>query len=116
MRDVKIKVGTNNTYPQKPIRIGTINKGGQGERVYSDLGHAITLSAYGGGAGSKTGAYLINNRVRKLTPRECARIMGFPETFQLPQNVTHAHKQFGNSVAVPMLEKIFAEIIKVYNR
>ena len=31
----------------RPIRIGTINKGGQGERIYDVNGHAITLSAYG---------------------------------------------------------------------
>ena len=35
-------------YPQKSIRLGIVNKGGQGERIYSPLGHAITLSAYGG--------------------------------------------------------------------
>ncbi|MBI1858265.1 MAG: DNA (cytosine-5-)-methyltransferase, partial [Candidatus Melainabacteria bacterium] len=43
-------------YPMKPIQIGIINKGGQGERIYSIEGHAITLSSQGGGAASKTGA------------------------------------------------------------
>ncbi|MBN2016097.1 DNA (cytosine-5-)-methyltransferase [Candidatus Dojkabacteria bacterium] len=102
-------------YPQKPIRVGTINKGGQGERIYSPLGHAITLSAYGGGAGSKTGAYLIDGKVRKLTPRECANVMGFPKDFVIPVNKTQAYKQFGNSVAVPILKEIFKNIIKAYN-
>jgi DNA (cytosine-5)-methyltransferase 1 len=99
--------------PQKPVRIGTINKGGQGERIYSPYGHAITLSAYGGGAGSKTGAYLINGKVRKLTPRECANIMGFPADFKIPVSIAQAHKQFGNSVAVPVLEAILKEIYQV---
>lgn len=99
-------------YPQKPIRIGTINKGGQGERIYSIYGHAITLSAYGGGVASKTGGYLVDGRIRKLTPRECARVMGFPETFQIPVTDSQAYKQFGNSVAVPVLKEIFSEIIK----
>ena len=44
----------------EPIRIGTINKGGQGDRIYSINGHAITLSAQGGGSGAKTGAYFVN--------------------------------------------------------
>lgn len=99
-------------YPQKPIRVGTISNGGQGERIYSDLGHAITFSAYGGGIASKTGAYFINNKIRKLTPRECARIMGFPDTFKIPVNDVQAYKQFGNSVAIPVLKKIFEQILK----
>ncbi|WP_394887517.1 DNA cytosine methyltransferase [Clostridium butyricum] len=89
-----------------PIRIGTINKGGQGDRIYSILGHAITLSAQGGGAGAKTGAYLVNGYVRKLSPRECARVQGFPENFIIPVSSNQAYKQFGNSVALPVLKKI----------
>ena len=99
-------------YPQKPIRIGTINKGGQGERIYSDLGHAITLSAYGGGVASKTGAYLVNGRIRKLSPRECARIMGFPEYFEIPVTDAQAYKQFGNSVVIPVLRRIAEQIVE----
>jgi DNA (cytosine-5)-methyltransferase 1 len=94
----------------KPIQIGYINKGGQGERIYSTFGHAITLSAHGGGAASKTGAYLINGKVRKLTPRECARVMGFPEAFEIPVTKHQAYTQFGNSVAIPVLKSIFGEI------
>jgi len=97
--------------PLKPLRIGTINSGGQGERVYSDLGHAITLSAYGGGVASKTGAYLINGKIRKLSPRECARIMGFPDSFKIPVSSAQAYKQFGNSVAIELIKQMFARII-----
>jgi DNA (cytosine-5)-methyltransferase 1 len=43
---------------------------------------------------------------RRLTPRECARIMGFPERFCIPVSDTQAYKQFGNSVAVPVVEQI----------
>jgi DNA (cytosine-5)-methyltransferase 1 len=104
---------------RKPIRIGTINKGGQGDRIYSTKGHAITLSAEGGGAGAKTGAYLINGYVRKLSPRECARVQGFPEEFIIPVTDNQAYKQFGNSVALPVLclivEKINETLINYYN-
>jgi DNA (cytosine-5)-methyltransferase 1 len=41
---------------------------------------------------------------RRLTPRECARLMGFPDTFQIPVSDTQAYKQFGNSVVVPVIE------------
>ena len=40
---------------------------------------------------------------RRLTPRECARLMGFPDTFRVPVSDTQAYKQFGNSVAVPVI-------------
>ncbi|MFK7947114.1 MAG: DNA cytosine methyltransferase [Saprospiraceae bacterium] len=98
--------------PNRPIQIGKVNKGGQGERIYHPLGHAITLSAHGGGAGSKTGLYQINSKIRKLSPRECARLQGFPEDFILPKSVTEAHRQFGNSVSVNVLQFIIEEIIK----
>ncbi|KJZ24058.1 DNA (cytosine-5-)-methyltransferase [Tritonibacter mobilis] len=45
---------------------------------------------------------------RRLTPRECARLMGYPEDFQIPVSDTQAYKQFGNSVAVP----VFAEVAR----
>lgn len=103
-------------YPQKPIRVGTINKGGQGERIYSTLGHSITLSAYGGGIASKTGGYYVNGRVRKLTPRECAKVMGFPESFKIPVSDSQAYKQFGNSVVIPVLVAVYKEIFNLIHK
>lgn len=99
----------------QPIRIGTINKGGQGDRIYSIEGHAITLSAEGGGAGAKTGAYLVNNTVRRLTPRECLRVQGYPENFEFPDTVTQnqRYKQLGNTVAIPVLESILESICEL---
>lgn len=100
-------------YPQKPIRIGTINKGGQGERIYHENGHAITLSAYGGGIGAKTGLYLIKGKIRRLAPRECARIMGFPDNFILSEKRNLAYQQFGNSVVVNVLQAIMSKVINM---
>jgi DNA (cytosine-5)-methyltransferase 1 len=98
--------------PNKPIQIGKVNKGGQGERIYHSKGHAITLSAYGGGVGSKTGLYKVGDKIRKLSPRECARVQGFPDSFILPESITEAHKQFGNSVSINTLQFIIDEISK----
>jgi DNA (cytosine-5)-methyltransferase 1 len=96
----------------RPIRIGVMGKGGQGERIYSTHGHAITFSAYGGGAASKTGAYYVDGIVRKLTPKECAKAMGFEgmdvSTGDVP--LLQRYKQFGNSVVVNVVEAIFTEI------
>jgi DNA (cytosine-5)-methyltransferase 1 len=94
----------------RPLRIGTVGKGGQGERIYSPKGHAITLSAFGGGIGAKTGMYLVDGRVRRLHPEECRRLMGFPEGFPLHPRRNVCYKQFGNSVAVPVVSKIVSSI------
>lgn len=100
-------------YSNKSIRLGIVNKGGQGERIYSTKGIAITFSAYGGGVFSKTGGYLVNGRTRKLHPRECARLMGYPDTFIISNRTTQAYKQFGNSVVVDVLQYILKEIGRV---
>lgn len=52
---------------------------------------------------------------RRLTPRECARLQGFPEKFKIPVSDTQAYKQFGNSVAVPVIEYLAKEIVKKLN-
>lgn len=43
---------------------------------------------------------------RRLTPRECARLQGFPDTFKIPVSDTQAYKQFGNSVVVPLMANV----------
>ena len=48
---------------------------------------------------------------RKLTPRECARLMGFSDNFQIVCSDTQAYKQFGNSVVVPVIEAIGTAIL-----
>lgn len=48
--------------------------------------------------------------IRKMTPREWARLQGFPDTFKLPVADTHLYKQFGNSVTVPVIEAIAKRI------
>lgn len=50
-------------------------------------------------------------RPRRLTPRECARLMGFPNTFKIPVSDTQAYRQFGNSVVVPVMQEV-ARIMK----
>lgn len=108
--DVTIVPNMFGEYPQKPIRVGTVNKGGQGERIYSPLGHAITLSAYGGGVGAKTGLYLIGKHIRRLSPQECRRITGFPDDFKLHHKPTVSYRQFGNSVVVNVLKAILEQV------
>lgn len=110
--DIYYNVKDDSKFSNKSIRLGIVNKGGQGERIYSTKGIAITLSANGGGVFAKTGGYLINGRPRKLHPRECARLMGFPDTYKMAKNKNQAYKQFGNSVVIDVLQYIAIKIGK----
>lgn len=49
---------------------------------------------------------------RRLTPRECARIQGFPDKFIIPVSNNQAYKQFGNSVAMPLIQAVGKNIVK----
>jgi len=53
-----------------------------------------------------------NKNPRKITPREAARLQGFPDTFKIPVSDNQAYKQFGNSVAVNVIEAIAKQIKK----
>ena len=50
--------------------------------------------------------------IRKMTPREWARLQGFPDSYKLVLADTHLYKQFGNSVSVPVIAAIAGEIKK----
>ena len=53
---------------------------------------------------------------RRLTPRECARLQGFPDSFLIPVSNNQGYKQFGNSVAVPMIQAVSKNIVKELKR
>jgi len=95
----------------EPMRIGQIEKGGQGDRIYSVQGKSVCLSANSGGRGQKTGLYKIDlpdgdYTIRKLTPNECARLQGFPDGFCDGISNTQAYKCYGNSFTVPVIQHI----------
>ena len=56
--------------------------------------------------------------IRKLTPRECFSIQGFPSTFKLPEKLVNSHlyKQAGNSVSVSVIERIAIELNEIINK
>jgi len=81
----------NYVLKDKPIRIASIGKGVQGDRVYSIQGKSVCLSAHGGGRGAKTGLYLMPSSTddlislkyffRKLTAIECERLQSLQDNF-----------------------------------
>lgn len=76
-----------------------------------------TLTANMGMGGHNVPLVLDSKGIRKLTPRECARFQGFPETYKFPVIANSAlYKQFGNSVSVPVIEAVAKEIMKAIKK
>ena len=92
----------------RPARIGTIGKGGQGERVYSIEGKSVTLKANGGGRGAKSGLYLIDGKVRKPTPIECERLQTLPDNYTACLSDNERRKVIGNGWTVDVIAHIFS--------
>ncbi|MFA6977614.1 MAG: DNA (cytosine-5-)-methyltransferase [Mesotoga sp.] len=85
---------------------------GFGYNLYGPDDVAGTLSAryYKDGA-----EILIKQRgknPRRLTPRECARLMGFPDSFRIPVSDTQAYRQFGNSIVVPLVTAVSEAVLR----
>jgi len=87
---------------------------GFGYRIADPNGITRTLSA----RYYKDGAEILisqgrGKRPRRLSPRECARLMGYGDSYKLDQVAdTHAYKQLGNSVVVPLMERIAGKMVK----
>lgn len=96
------------------LQVGTLN-GHQSGHVYDPSGASVNICANGGGMGAKTGLYLDNYRIRKLTPKECFRLMGFDDAdYQILKDNgisdSQLYKMAGNSIVVDVLEHIFLNI------
>lgn len=71
-----------------------------------------TLSARYYKDGSEILIYQEGKNPRRLTPRECARLQGYPEDFKITVSDTQAYKQFGNSIVVPLVAEIAGNMIE----
>ena len=66
-----------------------------------------------GTGGHNVPLILSDNGIRKFTPRECFTLQGFPDSFKLPELAnSHLYKQAGNSVVVPVVNRIAQNIYK----
>lgn len=105
-RNKKIRI--NGTRPNTEY-LSRVHK--QPNRIYSIDGTHPTLPSQ-----ETAGRFFIyipeTNHVRKLTLRECYRIMGFREDFKINKSKPEAYKQIGNSVCVPMVEAVAQELKK----
>lgn len=101
------------------IKVGYIKSDSQGSRVYDSRGIACTQASNAGGLGAKTGLYMMDCRIRKLTPKESFRLMGFDDSdYQILKDNgisdTQLYKMAGNSIVVNVLEHIYQKLFRDY--
>lgn len=84
---------------------------GFGYGLFDGSSVARTLSARYYKDGSEILIKVPNSNPRRLTPRECARLMGYDDSFKIPVSDTQAYKQFGNSVAIPVVSSVAKNLI-----
>ncbi|HDO25194.1 MAG TPA: DNA (cytosine-5-)-methyltransferase, partial [Nitrospirae bacterium] len=95
-------------YAEKHRRKGN----GFGYGLFGPNDTARTLSARYFKDGSEILIKLPKSNPRRLTPSECARLMGFPQNFKIPVSDTQAYRQFGNSVVVPLVAAVARQLVK----
>lgn len=106
--------GISDRHNWDSIKVGHINDSdSQGNRVYSEEGKSVALSANGGGLGAKTGLYKINETVRKLAPIECERLQGLPDNYTDGISNTQRYKCLGNAFNVDVVAHILRQIKEV---
>jgi DNA (cytosine-5)-methyltransferase 3A len=88
----------------EPVRVGSIGKGGQGERIYSASGKSICISANGGGWGAKTGLYSIPLNVTKDGKSQCLRASAYKDGLR---NMVGNNVDKRTCVAIPVEKKAF---------
>lgn len=97
----------------RPIVVAKRGTGWQGNRCYSVHGVSCTLCAHTGGKSRGIGVYLVDNLMRLLTVLECARLMGYPDTFDFGSATRHqSYRVLGNSVVVTLVRRIADSVIQ----
>lgn len=98
-----IKYNDKRLNEQQGVIIDRTNNYGENLRIYEN--YSPTLRS------ERTGLETIKNyKIRRLTPRECFRLMDFPDTFTWPVSDSQAYKQAGNSIVVNVLYKILKNL------
>lgn len=115
-------VQKDNFVLEKPLLLGGVGKENefgtqyrQGNRVYSSNACAMALNSQPvGNAGGNSYLYNVDYRIRKLTPRECGRLMGVSDEdiskMEEVNSNTQLYKQFGNSIVVDVMVSMFKNL------
>lgn len=99
----------------KPVRVGELGNGGQGNRIYSVGGKSPSLIAMSGGMAGN-GSHLISDdggeSYRKLTPLECERLQTIPDKYTEGVSNTQRYRMLGNGFTVEVIVHILKHILK----
>ncbi|ONI47388.1 hypothetical protein AN643_04570 [Candidatus Epulonipiscioides saccharophilum] len=117
-KDSKFYYENSKYYPMLHAVMKSRNTTYQLRRVYvreNKNNVSPTLTANMGTGGHNVPLIIDNYGFRKLTPKECFMFQGFPEDYKLPSSManTHLYKQAGNSVTVPVVERIAKNILAI---
>lgn len=122
MSNCLTSVQKDNMVLEKPLLLGGVGKENefgsqyrQGNRVYSSNACAMALNAQPvGNTGGNSYLYNVGYRIRKLTPRECGRLMGVSDEdidkMAAVNSNTQLYKQFGNSIVVDVMCAMFRNL------
>ena len=112
--------GRDQQYVPECKQIPETRGNSQGARIYKTKGISQAITSNGGGLGAKTGLYLDRLKIRRLTPKECERLQGFPDGWTkhgidgkgnaVELSNTQRYKQMGNAVTVDVIEAIGARL------
>jgi len=118
--DEKYYYNGKTLYSKLELDVNNKSKVYQWRRRYvreNKSGVVPTLTANMGTGGHNVPIILDDKGIRKLTPRECFSMQGFPKTFKLPQLAdSKLYQQAGNSVTVPVVERIAQELKKALSK
>ena len=80
----------------------------QSQRVQLNADKSVCISGEGGGGGAKTGLYKFENRIRRLTPTECARLQTIPDWYKWGCSDTQQYRMLGNGWTVQVIAHILS--------
>lgn len=106
----------NFSFPKPTKLIKTMSHVFNGN-VPKKIGYTLRVGGRGSGIKDRRNwdAYLVDRKIRRLTPVEGRKMMGFPKGFVFPVTEAQAMKQLGNAVAVPAVQAVAANIINALN-
>lgn len=101
-------------FPQPQVLKMTMDDVFEG-KVNREIGFTLRVGGRGSGIEDRRNwdTYIVDGVIRRISPKEGARLQGFPDSFVFPVSTTQAMKQLGNSVAVPAIQVTAEQILKM---
>ena len=103
----------------KPVELtNTMSYVFDGAEVNKKIGFTLRVGGKGSPITDRRNwdGYIVNGKERRLSPKEGKRMQGFPDDYYFPVSNTIAMKQLGNSVAIPAIQAVAKEMIKILNK